>query len=79
MLIGVTLDNISIKIVNIFVNSLKELKLILSLRYIVDGNVLKVNKIDVKKLFSKLISSKVSTNEKTINNNIYNKSNKLLE
>ena len=79
MLIGVTLDNISIKIVNIFVNSLKELKLILSPRYIVDGNVLKVNKIEVKKLFSKLIFSKVSTNEKTINNNIYVKSNKLLE
>ena len=32
-----------------------------------------------KKLFSKLISSKVSTNEKIINNNIYNKSNKLHE
>ena len=51
----------------------------LSLKYIVDGKVLKVNKTEVKKLFSKLIFSKVSTNEKTINNNIYVKSNKLLE
>ena len=51
----------------------------ISLKYIVDGKVLKVNKTEVKKLFSKLIFSKVSTNEKTINNNIYVKSNKLLE
>ena len=54
MLIGVTLDNISIKIVNIFVNSLKELKLMLSPKYIVDGNVLKVNKTAVKKTIFKI-------------------------
>tara|TARA_Y100001935_G_C16846723_1_gene286667 strand:+ start:128 stop:361 length:234 start_codon:yes stop_codon:yes gene_type:complete len=76
---GVTLDNISIKIVNIFDKLVNELKLTISLRYIVEGNVLKVNKIEVKKLFSKLIFSKVRTNEKTINNSMYSKSNKLLE
>ena len=51
ILIGVTFDNISIKIVSIFEKSVKELKLIFSLKYIVDGNVLKVSNIEVKNYF----------------------------
>ena len=69
----------SIIIVNIFVKSENEAKKTLSLIYIVDGRVLNVNNTDIKKLWSKLIFSNVSTNEKATNIKIYNKRSKLQE
>ena len=65
---GVILETINIKILTPIVKLEKFAKFILSSKYIDDGKVLKINNMDVIKLFLKLRSS----NERTME---YNKNN----